>query len=223
MSRSTKPEHDILTEEPELVARIRRCMPDSDFRRVSLAYQLMWQFHGHQLRHSGDCYVTHTSGVTRIAVFELGLTEARTVIAAMLHDVVEDTHDEYITKSEPEVARYQLYEEWGYPIAYWILLLSKAKWQTIEGYFADIKYRGDWRVRALKLADRLHNLRTLYACPPEKQVRKAKETMEHVVPMIDDLVEEIPRFEHEMPEDFAGKVAKARAEVIEICARYLEI
>ncbi len=152
--------------------------PKADLALIARAYRTAERMHTGQLRKSGDAYITHPLAVTTILA-ELGMTES-TLCAALLHDTVEDTP---YTLS-------QLSRDFGEEIALLVDGCTKldkvkygesAKSETIRKMV--IAMSRDIRVLVIKLADRLHNMRTLHYLRPDKQSRIASETLEIYAPL----------------------------------------
>jgi GTP pyrophosphokinase len=161
-----------------LFKTLRAIHPKADTRIVQRAYEVAERCHRGQFRRSGDPYITHPLAVAMI-VAELGMEEA-TVCAALLHDTVEDT-----TMSVADIRR-----EFGDEIAMLVdgvTKLDKVKYgesaeaETIRKMV--VAMARDAKVLILKLADRLHNVRTLKHMPVEKQQRTAKQTLEIYAPL----------------------------------------
>ena len=149
-----------------------------DPRQLQRGYDVAAQCHRGQLRKSGDPYITHPLAVATILA-ELGM-DTTTLVAALLHDTVEDTG---LTLADVE-------EEFGVEVAHLVdgvTKLDKVKFgaaaeaETIRKMV--VAMARDPRVLVIKLADRLHNMRTLRFLPPEKQERKARETLEVLAPL----------------------------------------
>lgn len=155
-------------------------LSNNDKSLVVKAYAFAKSAHYHQLRESGEPYITHPINVAGIlASFE---ADANTLAAALLHDVVEDT------KTSLEEIR----EEFGNDIA--ILVDGVTKLTMMEYKNKEdnknanlrkiiMSFRSDVRIILIKLADRLHNMRTLQYKDPVKRRRKALETMDLYVPL----------------------------------------
>ena len=160
------------------------CLPENLTRNnkelIWKAYEFALKAHGVDRRKSGEPYVLHPIAVARIVAEEIGLG-TKSIVAALLHDVVEDTD---YTLEEIE-------KEFGTPIKVIIDGLTK-----ISGAFnADsslqvstfrklvLTLAEDVRVILIKLADRLHNMRTLNALPPTKQIKIASETLYLFAPL----------------------------------------
>jgi GTP diphosphokinase / guanosine-3',5'-bis(diphosphate) 3'-diphosphatase len=157
---------------------IRANHAKADLGLVERAYRTAERLHAGQTRKSGDAFITHPLAVTTILA-ELGMTEA-TLCAALLHDTVEDT-DYTLT---------QLTHEFGEEVALLVDGCTKlekvkygesAKSETIRKMV--VAMSRDIRVLVIKLADRLHNMRTLHYLRPDKQSRIASETLEIFAPL----------------------------------------
>ncbi len=157
---------------------IRASHPKADLRLVQRAYEVAEQMHGEQRRRSGDPYITHPLAVTTILA-ELGM-DTTTLVAALLHDTVEDTaytlEDVRLVFGE-DVAN----------LVDGVTKLDKIKYgeaaeaETIRKMV--VAMARDPRVLVIKLADRLHNMRTLRYLKQEKQERIATSTLEIFAPL----------------------------------------
>ncbi|MPZ65033.1 MAG: RelA/SpoT family protein [Pseudonocardiaceae bacterium] len=161
-----------------LVAVHRELHPKADLALLQRAYDVAEDKHSHQRRKSGDPYITHPLAVSTILA-ELGM-DTTTLIAALLHDTVEDT----------DYSLPRLTEEFGDEVSHLVDGVTKldkvqlgaaAEAETIRKMV--IAMARDPRVLVIKLADRLHNMRTMRFLPPEKQARKARETLEVLAPL----------------------------------------
>jgi GTP pyrophosphokinase len=157
---------------------VRNTHPKADLGSVEKAYKIAEHFHRGQTRNSGDPYITHPLAVTSILA-ELGMT-APTLCAALLHDTVEDT----------TYTLDQLRKDFGDEVALLVDGVTKlekvkhgdsAQAETIRKMI--VAMSRDIRVLVIKLADRLHNMRTLRFVKPEKQARVAAETLEIYAPL----------------------------------------
>ena len=164
----------------DLIALVRNYNPKTNAERIAEAYAFGEQMHEGQFRHSGEPYFTHPVEVAAI------LTEQRlddaTIITALLHDTIEDTKASY-----EEVAR-----RFGDEVAMLVdgvtkltnLQLSSRETKQAENFRKlFMAMSKDLRVILVKLADRLHNMRTIKAMRPEKQAKKARETMDIYAPL----------------------------------------
>ncbi|MGH4013039.1 MAG: RelA/SpoT family protein [Pseudonocardiaceae bacterium] len=161
-----------------LAAVHRELHPKADLALLQRAYDVAEEKHSHQLRKSGDPYITHPLAVSTILA-ELGM-DTTTLVAALLHDTVEDTDYSLVRLTQDfgdEVA--QLVD--GVTKLDKVKLGAAAEAETIRKMV--IAMARDPRVLVIKLADRLHNMRTMRFLPPEKQARKAKETLEVLAPL----------------------------------------
>ncbi|WP_304412904.1 bifunctional (p)ppGpp synthetase/guanosine-3',5'-bis(diphosphate) 3'-pyrophosphohydrolase [Blastococcus sp. URHD0036] len=161
-----------------LAALHRQSHPKADLAVLQRAYDVAEAAHASQKRKSGDPYITHPLAVSTILA-GLGM-DTTTLVAALLHDTVEDTGVtlESITKDfGPEVAH--LVD--GVTKIDKVKLGDAAQAETIRKMI--VAMSRDPRVLVIKLADRLHNMRTLRFLPPEKQEKKARETLEILAPL----------------------------------------
>ena len=159
----------------QILSEVAGYFPTADLPLVRRAYQFAAQAHDGQTRKSGDPYVTHPLAVAHI-IAELKLDVA-SVCAGLLHDCVEDT----------SATVEQLGDLFGKEIAFLVdgvTKLGKLPYSTREEQQAEnfrkmlLAMARDVRVILIKLADRLHNMRTLGAVSPAKRRRVARETME---------------------------------------------
>jgi len=164
----------------ELVDRVRRYNPHADEELLNKAYVYAMRAHGAQKRASGDPYFTHPLEVAAILT-ELRLDDA-TIVAAVLHDTVEDTDS---TQEEIE-------QIFGGEIAKLVDGLTKLKKLDLVSKRAEqaenfrkllLAIASDVRVLLVKLADRLHNMRTLHFVPEAKGKRIAEETLDIYAPL----------------------------------------
>jgi GTP diphosphokinase / guanosine-3',5'-bis(diphosphate) 3'-diphosphatase len=156
----------------------------ADIARLADAYRFSKAAHAGQTRQSGDPYISHPLAVAEIlADWHL---DGQALMAALLHDVMEDTS---VTKAE-------ISDTFGKPVAELVDGLSKLdriEFQSAEDAQAEnfrkmlLAMARDVRVILIKLADRLHNMRTLEAVPPAKRRRIARETMEIYAPIANRL------------------------------------
>lgn len=157
----------------------REFHPKADVEALSRAYETAEQLHEGVFRKSGDPYITHPLAVATIAA-EIGM-DTTTLIAALLHDTVEDcegyTLENLTADFGEEVAR--LVD--GVTKLDKVALGAAAEAETIRKMI--IAMATDPRVLVIKVADRLHNMRTMRFLPPEKQAKKAKQTLEVIAPL----------------------------------------
>ncbi len=169
------------SERPELeplFRSVRASHPKADLALLERAYQTAERMHGTQMRKSGDPYITHPLAVATILA-DIGMTEP-TLVAALLHDTVEDT----------PYSLEELRHDFGDEVAQLVdgvTKLDKVKYgdtaqaETIRKMI--VAMSRDIRVLVIKLADRLHNMRTLRYLKQETQERKARETLEIFAPL----------------------------------------
>ncbi|MFF4983515.1 RelA/SpoT family protein [Streptomyces sp. NPDC001046] len=156
--------------------------PDADLDPLRRAYVLAESSHRGQMRKSGEPYITHPLAVTLILA-ELG-AETTTLTASLLHDTVEDT----------DVTLDQVRDQFGEEVRYLVDGVTKLE-KVDYGAAAEpetfrkmlVATGNDVRVMSIKLADRLHNMRTLGVMRPEKQERIAKVTRDVLIPLAERL------------------------------------
>ncbi|MFF6948205.1 RelA/SpoT family protein [Streptomyces iakyrus] len=156
--------------------------PDADLEPLRHAYVLAESSHRGQMRKSGEPYITHPLAVTLILA-ELG-AETTTLTASLLHDTVEDT----------DVTLDQVRDQFGEEVRYLVDGVTKLE-KVDYGAAAEpetfrkmlVATGNDVRVMSIKLADRLHNMRTLGVMRPEKQERIAKVTRDVLIPLAERL------------------------------------
>jgi guanosine-3',5'-bis(diphosphate) 3'-pyrophosphohydrolase len=211
----------------DLIFRVRKYHPSDDISLIEKAYKIAYDAHKDQVRKSGEPYIIHPLCVA-IILADLEL-DKETIAAGLLHDVVEDT-----IMTEAEIER-----EFGSDVM--LLVDGVTKLQQLqltgdnEGKTPDkleiqaenlrkmfLAMAKDIRVILIKLADRLHNMRTLGHMPPEKQQRIARETLDIYAPIaqrlgiskikveLDDL--SLKYLEPEVYYDLVDKIAIRRSE-----------
>ena len=168
---------DVISKKKEKTKRV-------DTKLIMRAYNYALGHHGDQCRRSGEPYIIHPLNVAYILA-DIGLDDS-TICAALLHDVVEDT----------DVTDADLRKEFGDEIAEMVAGVTKLgemQFETVEEKQVE-DYRKmflamgkDIRVILIKLADRLHNMRTLKYLKRDRQIANAKETMELYAPLANRL------------------------------------
>ena len=187
----------------ELLDTIRRYHPSKDLSDIERAYKIAYDSHVGQFRKSGEPYIIHPICVA-IILAQLEL-DKETIVAGLLHDVVEDT----------DVTLDDIVKEFGEEVALLVdgvtkLTRLKYKQDKIDIQAENLRkmflaMAKDIRVILIKLADRLHNMRTLQYMTPEKQKEKSKETMEIYAPIADRL-----------------GISKIKIELDDLALKYLE-
>jgi len=186
-----------------LISTIKKYHPSGDVSQIEKAYKMARIAHGDQRRKSGEPYIIHPLH-TAIILAELEL-DKETIIAGLLHDVLEDT---YVTKE-------RMIEEFGAEVTELVdgvTKLTKLNYDSdkVEEQAENLRkmflaMAKDIRVILIKLADRLHNMRTLQFMKPEKQREKARETMDIYSPIANRL-----------------GISKIKIELDDLALRYLE-
>lgn len=203
----------------ELVSVAKVNVPGFDEAILRKAYEYAARCHGDQKRHSGEPYVTHPIEVSMI-VASLKV-DMPSLTAALLHDVVEDTH----------VSLEDVEKDFGKTVAELVdglTKIAKIEFRSNQEKLAEnfrkmvIAMAKDLRVIIIKLADRLHNMRTIKALPPLKRLRIAQETMDIYAPLanrlgiygikseLEDLC--LRQLKPEIYDDLKKKVAAKKAE-----------
>ena len=164
----------------QLVNRLSEYLNPSELKKIKEAYRFSDEMHLGQMRKSGEPYISHPIAVAEIcADWKL---DAQAIMAALLHDVMEDQ----------DVKKDELIERFGAPVAALVDGLSKLDKIEFQSQIEQqaenfrkmlLAMARDVRVILVKLADRLHNMRTLDAMSPEKRRRIARETLEVYVPI----------------------------------------
>jgi guanosine-3',5'-bis(diphosphate) 3'-pyrophosphohydrolase len=192
----------MLDDYKELVNRISQFTPNCENDLLKKAYTISRSAHEGQRRVSGEPFIIHPVEVACILA-ELGM-DCTTIVAGLLHDTIEDTTFTYE----------QLVENFGEEIAYLVdgvTKLGKIPYTTKEEQQAEnlrkmfLAMAKDIRVILIKLADRLHNMRTLNYMTPERQHAKAKETLEIYAPLAHRL-----------------GISKIKWELEDLCLRHLD-
>ncbi len=164
-----------------LIARVRKYHPSADVSMIGKAYEIAKKAHGDQCRKSGEPYIVHPLWVaTILAGLEM---DKETITAGMLHDVVEDT----------EISDEEIKKEFGAEVSLLVDGVTKLGQLSYSSDKLEVQAENlrkmflamakDIRVIIIKLADRLHNMRTLQFMTPAKQKEKARETMDIYAPI----------------------------------------
>ena len=188
----------------DLVRSIRKYHPSADLTMIERAYRIAKEAHKEQKRKSGEPYIIHPLCVA-IILADLEL-DKETIAAGILHDIVEDT----------EMTEEELTAQFGQEVALLVdgvTKLTQLSWSAdkVEMQAENLRkmflaMAKDIRVILIKLADRLHNMRTLQYMKPEKQKEKARETIEIYSPLADRL-----------------GISKIKIELDDLALRYLEV
>ncbi len=169
----------MVSEIQSILDRVSKYLPTADLQRIEAAYQFTKAAHEGQLRFSGEPYITHPVAATENLL--LLQPDEDTIIACLLHDVIEDT--------EADVA--EIEKQFGKQVASLASGMEKLGTVRFQGQERQVEnlrkmfvsMATDLRVIFIKLADRLHNMETLDAVRPDKQKRIAKETLEVYAPI----------------------------------------
>lgn len=165
----------------ELLQKLKKNFSEAEFQELKAAYDFSAAAHEGQKRQTGEPYFIHPCAVVNVLV-DLGFDDVSTLVAAFLHDVLEDTP---VTSDELE----QKFGKEVLELVEGVTKLDKIKFVSAEDeqaenlrkmFFAMAK---DYRVIIIKLADRLHNMRTLDALKPEKQIKIATQSLKIYAPL----------------------------------------
>ena len=165
----------------ELLQKLKKNFSEAEFQELKAAYDFSAAAHEGQKRQTGEPYFIHPCAVVNILV-DLGFDDVSTLVAAFLHDILEDTP---VTSDELE----QKFGKEVLELVEGVTKLDKIKFVSAEDeqaenlrkmFFAMAK---DYRVIIIKLADRLHNMRTLDALKPEKQIKIATQSLKIYAPL----------------------------------------
>ena len=165
----------------ELLQQLKKNFSEAEFQELKAAYDFSAAAHEGQKRQTGEPYFIHPCAVVNVLV-DLGFDDVSTLVAAFLHDVLEDTQ---VTADELE----QKFGKEVLELVEGVTKLDKIKFVSAEDeqaenlrkmFFAMAK---DYRVIIIKLADRLHNMRTLDALKPEKQIKIATQSLKIYAPL----------------------------------------
>ena len=165
----------------ELLQKLKKNFSEAEFQELKAAYDFSAAAHEGQKRQTGEPYFIHPCAVVNI-LLDLGFDDVSTLVAAFLHDVLEDTP---VTSDELE----QKFGKEVLELVEGVTKLDKIKFVSAEDeqaenlrkmFFAMAK---DYRVIIIKLADRLHNMRTLDALKPEKQIKIATQSLKIYAPL----------------------------------------
>ena len=196
----------------DLISRVQKYHPSDDISMIEKAYKTAYEAHKTQVRKSGEPYIIHPLCVA-IILADLEL-DKETIVAGLLHDVVEDT---IMTDEE-------IKQEFGADVALLVDGVTKLQHLQLSGSMQSqsgdndrvemqaenlrkmfLAMAKDIRVIMIKLADRLHNMRTLKHMPPEKQQRIARETLDIYAPIAQRL-----------------GISKIKVELDDLSLKYLE-
>jgi guanosine-3',5'-bis(diphosphate) 3'-pyrophosphohydrolase len=178
--RTAKPARPRMMRQYDLVERVRSYNPGTNEDLLNRAYVYAMKAHGSQTRASGDPFFSHPLEVAAILT-DLKLDDA-TIVAALLHDTIEDT----------EATRAEIDQVFGHEIGALVEGLTKLKRLELVSREAKqaenlrkllLAIADDVRVLLIKLADRLHNMRTLEFVPPASRHRIAEETLDIYAPL----------------------------------------
>ena len=184
----------------KFLGRLRPLVTPDALSRIATAYQFAKAAHRGQPRDGGERYFDHPRAVAWILIAELKISDWRTIVDALLHDTIEDT---YLLKPE------NIQRNFGSQVVLDIQLLTK---RPRRGYLPRMLEFGSTRVLLVKGADRLHNLRTLSGCKPEKQRRQILETKKKYLPLMGKLIRRLPKKDR-----WRGEYLKSRiSEMVEM-------
>jgi (p)ppGpp synthase/HD superfamily hydrolase len=207
--------------EPELAEQLSGCLQRRDYWLFEAAYEFAYKVHEGKDRESGDPFISHPVAVVKI-LLAWGLCRPAVLIAAILHDTVEEQRKRgrcnlVVPQTDHAGATWFLAHVWGKEAAELIMLVTMADWMDKDHglLVADLIHHGDFYASALKLADRLHNTVTLWACDPAKRFRKARETLD----FYPDLLAATLR---RSPNEYRSAIEQDGHRILAIAQHYLE-
>lgn len=165
----------------KFLARLQPVLTPNQFEKVELAYEFAKYGHRGQMRDDGVRYFEHPKAVALILIHELGVTDWRDIVLALLHDMFEDS----FLLTERLVERL-----FGQDVVRDLKLLTK---KPKDGYVGRLRRHGSAQTLRVKLCDRLHNLRTLHRVSKRKQRKQIEETRAKYIPLADLLILRLPR------------------------------
>ena len=179
----------------------------NDLKRLDMAYDMAKYGHRNQLRESGERYFEHVRSTAIILVDELGVYDVELIMAALLHDILEDS---FLLKGERAEMVF------GSRVARITKAVTKipkddprfATNQQRYAFYHRQVMAGGWEAKLVKLADRLHNLRTLSCCSLEKRRRKLAETKKSYLLLINDLSQDYPETAKQIKVLFRQEITK---------------
>jgi GTP pyrophosphokinase len=202
--------HMVLGEDhASFLGRFRLKVTPTDLKRLDMAYDMAKYGHRNQFRESGERYFEHVRSTAIILVDELEVYDVELVMSALLHDMLEDS---FLLKGD------RIEMIFGSRVAHITAEVSKlpkddprftSPQQRLNFYHQQIK-SSNWEVKLVKLADRLHNLRTLESCSPDKRRRKLTETKRYYLPFIRDLASDYPETAKQLEIAFRQAIAQLK-------------
>ncbi len=166
----------------QFMDRLKPYFTVSEMNDIEAAYFFCKYAHRGQKRDDGRRYFDHPRAVAWILIDELGIDDADVIIIALLHDLQEDSF--IMTEERIEI-------NFGRIVALGVRNMSKNT-TAKDNYWPRFLTFAQWRELVCKLADRLHNLRTLSVCKPDKQQRKLLETEAVIYPLFERTIELTP-------------------------------
>lgn len=195
-------------------------MPKDVIKTIDFAYDLGKEAHRPQRRDTGERYFEHVRNVAIILIDECGITDPDVIISALLHDSVEDSAmfgNATLAYSQwKETARFRLSKIFNSQIAEMVIALTKPKVDGHELKTKDEAHRiyienlskAPAKIILIKMADRLHNLRSLRGTTREKQQRITKETKEIYFPLFKRVLAKYPAAGKHMLREMKKSIAK---------------
>ncbi len=181
MARSKTPKGYAAIGRQAFVKKLTPLLSPRDLEAVMTAYVLAKYGHMNQVREVGHVrYFEHPKSVAWILADELRMDDRDTLVMALLHDTLEDSHI---------LTPYRIELNFGKEVVVGLQLLTK---KPKPGYLSRLVEYASWKVLLVKLADRLHNLRTLYGCTKRKQREQVEETKRYFLPLLTHLRHLLP-------------------------------
>lgn len=190
----------------EFMTALQPHFTDAEMENIEAAYFFSKYAHRGQARANGLRYFEHPRAVAWILFDELHIYDWQLMCIALLHDMIEDS---FIMRPK------RLEINFGHEVAMGVKYMTKEAGKTKDEYWQRLQLSGDWRSVMCKLADRMHNLRTLGDMLPEKQQRKLVETKDKIYPLF-VVAEEITPHKYQSAAQKLSKMIQERVDELDV-------
>ncbi len=183
----------------EFMNALRPYFSETEMEDIEAAYFFSKYAHRGQKRANGLRYFEHPRAVAWMIFDELHIYDWQLICIALLHDMIEDS---FIMRPK------RLEINFGHEVAMGVKYMTKEDGLVDNDYWNRLLRTGDWRAAVCKLADRMHNLRTLGDVELAKQKRKLQETQDKVYPLFDATIRITPKRYRESVKDICGMIVE---------------